>query len=248
MKKVLFAGIILSFLSFSKAELPTSSDDIIRSYDFSQLWSAFAPIENDNQETYFRPTPLGYIGNDFQRFYIHFQSVIKNNQHPFAYFIYFKTKVKNNICTFQGEISIHTIEWLVPMEELADMNVKQGLVCGTYSFFEDPQQKGTGSFLGTFRSMFYIDKKGILHYDDIMIDADGYFNNEFIGAWTSYKTNTTKVCNWGDYRIPKSGNLDIGAGEFIPDSQYYPLGWENYEYIFENSPRGEKATEKKYFT
>lgn len=246
MRKILSIIIILSFLSFSKEEIPTSTEDAILSSDFSQLWISFDPIELNNKRTGSHSTPLGYIGNDFQRFYIHFTSIIKNDLQPSKYYTYGKTKVKNNICTFQGNISIHSITWIETIEELANLNIKQGLISGTYSFFEDPQEKGTGGFSGTFRSMFYLDEKGILHYDDLMIDADGYSNNQFIGTWTSYKTNTTKTCNWGDYRIPESKNLDIGAGEFIPDSQYYPFGWKNYEYIFENTPKGEKAREEEH--
>nr|MBP6410083.1 hypothetical protein [Pseudarcicella sp.] len=68
--------------------------------------------------------------------------------------------------------------------------------------------------------------------DAISFNSDGFFNNQFIGSWTSYKTNTSKKCNWGDYRIPESGNLDVGAGEFSVDEKYLKNGWKNYSQAF----------------
>jgi hypothetical protein len=34
------------------------------------------------------------------------------------------------------------------------------------------------------------------------------------------------VCNWGHARIPQSGNLDKGIGEFYPNEKYWDEGWE----------------------
>lgn len=59
--------------------------------------------------------------------------------------------------------------------------------------------------------------------------ADGFSNCQYEGTWTtSYKTNKIKRCNWGDYRIPNSSDLDEGCGEFIPQKKYARFGWENY--------------------
>ncbi len=61
-----------------------------------------------------------------------------------------------------------------------------------------------------------------------MLINDSFSNNGFIGTWTSYKTNTSKKCNWGDYRIPDCGDLDSGTGEFMVSSKYIKNGWLEY--------------------
>lgn len=50
----------------------------------------------------------------------------------------------------------------------------------------------------------------------------------FVGSWTSYKTNIAKKCNWGDYRIPDSSDLDIGTGEFSVNEKYVKNDWLSY--------------------
>ncbi len=73
--------------------------------------------------------------------------------------------------------------------------------------------------------------------------ADGFSNNQFTGSWTSYKTNASKKCNWGDYRIPECGDLDIGAGEFIVNEKYIKNGWTSY--MLENKvPNGANINPK----
>ena len=78
-------------------------------------------------------------------------------------------------------------------------------------------------------------------YDALDSNADGYFNNQFDGTWTSYKTGVSKMCNWGDYRIPDSKGLDGGAGEFIVNEKYKNNGWQNYV----NMNSQDKAVAKK---
>ena len=64
-----------------------------------------------------------------------------------------------------------------------------------------------------------------LLYDDIGRDSDDYSNNQFLGTWTSFRTNANKRCAWGQYRIPHSGDLDIGAAEFSVNPKYINNGW-----------------------
>ena len=66
--------------------------------------------------------------------------------------------------------------------------------------------------------------------------ADGFSNNECIAIWTSYKTGKKMKCNWGDFRIPNSGRLDIGAGEFSVAEEYVKYGWENYTRAWNDHP------------
>ncbi|NOQ27719.1 MAG: hypothetical protein GQ564_20335 [Bacteroidales bacterium] len=54
--------------------------------------------------------------------------------------------------------------------------------------------------------------------------SDSYRNNQHIGIWKPYDSENIKTCNWGNYRIPFSGDLDIGAGEFSVNSKKKKTG------------------------
>ncbi len=105
---------------------------------------------------------------------------------------------------------------------------KQGVVIAAYDLLEDSLQRHSGFFNGILFTAWYINRFGKLMYDDIEIYSDRYRNNQFIGTWTDYKSRKMEKCNWGDYRIPNSGDLDIGAGEFSPDDKYLKYGWQTY--------------------
>jgi len=172
-----------------------------------------------------RMEPLGFIGPNYQRLQIHFITVIKNPFNPYGYFVYGKTKVKNSICSFHGTLII-TESTLYVESDLPD--IKQGTVKGKYELNEDPIKKRKGIFTGKFESDFYIDQNNNFKYDAINFGADGFCNNQFEGIWTSHQKGEIKKCNWGDYRIPDSGDLDIGAGEFFVNEKYLKYGWRNY--------------------
>ena len=196
----------------------------IEAYDISKLWTLETFEMEDGTPTLYRNEPLGYIGENYQRFQIHFISAIKNPNNNLEYFIYGKTKSNGNICSFQGTITIIESKIYKGKNRI----FKEGFAKGRYEFFEDPDQKGSGILNGTFQSDFYINEQNQLKYNDLLFDADDFRNNEFIGTWTNYSTNATKECNWGDYRIPYSGGLDVGPSYFIPNEKYRDFGWENY--------------------
>jgi hypothetical protein len=160
--------------------------------------------------------------------------MIQNAFNPYEYFVYGKTKVKNVICSFQGVLTIKEAKLYVETDWI-DNTIKQGCVVCDVQFFEDKKQNSTGFIKGTLTSSFIIDKNNKMEYDAIMLVADGYSNNEFVGNWTSYKTGKSKKCNWGDYRIPESHELDVGTGEFMIDEKYKNNGWEDYYFIQKNS-------------
>ena len=174
---------------------------------------------------------------------------------PNVYLIYGKSMVKNNICAFHGVISISGIRKYKTMVYGADDEYKskgikgQYVILGSYRFSEDSTQAHAGIFKGHLQSNFYLDKSNRVRYDDISMVSDGYTNNQFVGTWTSYKNQLTKRCNWGDFRIPYSGDLDIGAGEFSPggnDGKYLPYGWQSRVDYFTSDSQSKqaKATEE----
>jgi hypothetical protein len=197
--------------------LSLSPDD----FDFSPLF-----MQTNNSVIY------GFIGDNYQRIRIKFLTITKNRSFPENYLVYGKSMVKNNICEFRGTFTISnimeykTISYGVD-DEYKNKGIKgQYVILGTYNFSENKTQPHSGTFKGVFQSNFYLDKSNKVNYDDIDYVSDGHTNNQFIGQWISYKSHITKRCNWGDYRIPKSGDFDIGAGEFSPDDKYLKYGWQ----------------------
>ena len=225
---LIIIGLIISVLVYGQQ--PKTKDFLteISNYDISEVWTLTnLKIENDTSIVE-RQEPLGFIGENYQRFYIHFISTIQNPTDKHNYLIYGKTRVKENVSSFQGQIVIK--EARIYLE--GDLPpLKQGFINGIYEFYEDSKLKGSGKLTGTFSTDFYIDNNGKIKYDAISFDADGYNNNQFKGIWTSYKSNESKKCNWGDYRIPEcvwKNGCDVGAAEFNINDKYIKNGWENY--------------------
>lgn len=168
---------------------------------------------------------LGFIGKDYRRIRIKFISVIKNRTVPEQYFVYGKSMVKDNVCDFQGTL---TIDHAFHYKESDAAGKKQGVILGTYKFYENPTQKHVGYFDGVFTTDWYIDEDGTIHYDDLASVADGFNNNQFVGTWTSYDGKIIQACHWGDHRIPMSEGFDDGAGDFHPNEKYINNGWLTY--------------------
>ncbi|MDR1761414.1 MAG: hypothetical protein LBR55_03085 [Bacteroidales bacterium] len=209
----------------------------MKNYDLSVVLTTDTIIEVD--EKFPRSEILGFIGDDYQRLHIHFISIIQNQSNPYEYFAYGKTKVKNNVCEFQGIIKIKEAKMYVK----GDYSEKylQGYTICEVVLYEDQKQSSTGFIGGQLKSNFCIDTEGNFQYDAIMSVADGFCNNQFVGTWTSYKTGKSKTCNWGDGRIPKSENLDSGAGEFIVSEKYVKNGWENYKLAWQTYPETQEV-------
>jgi hypothetical protein len=172
------------------------------------------------------PEPLGFIGANYQRFYIHYTSVIKNPLNPYLYQVKGKTRVKNNICSFTGTITVQQAKrYLEPNEGYP--KYKYGYLVCQVDLKEDPRQPGSGTIKGKLTTNWYINERGQLAYDTL-IPADGFSNNECVARWTSYKGGASKACNWGDFKIPAAGDLDFSISEFMANEKYVKNGWQNY--------------------
>jgi hypothetical protein len=174
---------------------------------------------------------LGFIGTDYRRIKMYYSSIVKDESNPERYHVKGASLVKDNKCDFEGTITIKAIrEYENLLERYDDGDKKeivaQGLFIGDYVFKENPKQKHVGTFEGVMVLRWYIDKYGIVHYDDTQFYADGYSNNQYVGTWTMYNTTKAKPCHWGEYRVPMSGDLDQGAGEFVPNPKYFEKGWK----------------------
>ena len=221
---------LISFTSLLAQQPPsTNYYQSIKNYNLSCLWKADSIVIEVGPDKSPFPEPLGFIGENYQRFYIHYTSVTRVNNSPYLYQVTGKTRVKDNICNFTGQIRI--LKAVLYKEPVTSefSQFKNGSVISLITFYEDSAQSGSGVIKGKLVSNFYINKKGHLFYDALMAVADGFSNNECTATWTSYKTGKSKKCNWGDYRIPDSGPLDTGVGEFYVAEEYRKYGWESYQ-------------------
>ncbi|HYG37196.1 MAG TPA: hypothetical protein VD908_01195 [Cytophagales bacterium] len=208
-------------------------------YDFKELWT-----KSENQLIY------GIIGAEHQRIKIKLISIKKSPSNPNEYFVYGKSSVKQTICDFKGTIQLKEIRKVKDLHfgvdnQYADKGIKaQGILVASYKFKENIEQNHSGIFEGQLYSKWYLDSKSMIHYDDIQLMSDGYMNNAFIGVWKSYKTGKEKICNWGDYRVPKANqDFDIGVGEFTVSEKYWDKGW--FDIALENQVPNEAVTRKK---
>ena len=212
---------VIDRIDESKLSTRAEKDRIVK-FDFGPLWTRL----DDNDSV------LGYIGDNYQRLRIVILSTTKHPSQPDTYNVTGKSMVKNVVRAFSGTMKV-TKTTSSPYAELDEEykgeQVKEaGFVFGEYHFAEDAKETNTGRFDGVFMTDWIVDKNGQLQYDEVLMGADGYRNNQFIGKWTSYRTKISKPASWGDSRIPLSGDLDNGDGEFSPNEKYIRNGWQGY--------------------
>ncbi|RZK16072.1 MAG: hypothetical protein EOO56_21045 [Hymenobacter sp.] len=173
------------------------------------------------------------------------------------YYLTGKTQVAGHISAFSGTLILRQIRELRKLEPLteavSETAIKpfrsarqEGFVLADYELREQPAQPKSGVFRGVARTNWYVDRNGRLRYDELYSAGDGYCNNQFVGTWMSYTTRQPLRCNWGDYRIPNSGNFDIGAGEFSPADKYLAFGWQDLrEATFGEGGKGAAARKRE---
>lgn len=199
----------------------------------SNLAKVFNPDSILGEELMNKRRVLGFIGRNFQRFEIHFTSFEKSKTDNRTYLLKGKTRVKNSICNFTGELQILNIEIGKDSIRLIDemeYSKNHTLITITSKIIikENPNEKHSGYIEGTISTSAFADSTNEIHYNSLEFFSDGFINNAFEGKWTKYNSTETKTNNWGDFRIPKSGDLDIGAGEFSVNDKYIKNGWETY--------------------
>jgi len=191
--------------------------------DFSVVWNYH---KNDEY--------LGFIGDDYQRIRIKILSTAKDKKKLQTYLVKGKSAINNEIKPFQGTFTIKQIKLLTDMrwgidDEYKNKGIKaQGVLIGEYKLYQDRNLENSGHFEGLLSALWYMTDAGEIKFDNIEFESDPYRNNQFVGIWTSYDGTKKMKSNWGDYRIPDSGDLDIGAGEFSPNKKYLKNGWESY--------------------
>jgi hypothetical protein len=224
-----------SVLENARASTEAEKARILK-FDFAPLWTRL----HDNDSV------LGYIGENFQRMRIVILSATKQPGNPDTYNVVGKSMVRNMIRPFTGTIKIKQTASTELDEDYQYEKVREaGMVYGEYRFSENARQTNTGEFQGVFVTNWVVDKNGQFKYDEILIGADGYYNNQFAGTWTSYRTKVKRPASWGDSRIPVAGDLDIGAGEFFPDQRYIRNGWQGYRDAYVGQNKRALAEERR---
>jgi len=188
--------------------------------------------------------PFGYRGRDFQRFYIHYDSVcFKGNG---VYDVYGRTRFRDTIRLFSGMITLDSMR--LYHEEYLPSTGEFGSLYGHYQFDED-EFSGGGVLTGKM-SVEFAKINGRFYYDAFMLVADGYSNNQYEGVWTSKNLTRIEKCNWGDFRIPDSEGLGSGEAEFIPRDSCLDRGWQVYTYGWSDydSLRALYQADEQWFT
>ena len=178
---------------------------------------------------------LGFIGVNYKRLRITFTSIKKNEENKDVYEVEgFSTVMNKNKRTFKGTFTLQSHYRLTAPSFDGDEPLKKGETEGfstfSYTLKEDENLTATGVFKGEMLVLWYkaINKKPV--YTELFIQSDGSRNYQFFGTWTSYKTKKTSVASWGEYRIPCSGDFDLGDGDFGPNPKYWQYGWEEFRY------------------
>ncbi|SET27226.1 SH3 domain-containing protein [Prevotella sp. kh1p2] len=175
---------------------------------------------------------IGFIGSDYQKLKIDFIKVQRKGSNQ--YDVTGTSTVRQNLSHFHGTIQIlDNREFIHPMYGVDDTMEgkfkRRGCSVGKYRFEENRNEAGSGVFSGYLLFFWYQTPQDTIVYDDIFADADGYCNNQYAGTWQSYTTKQSKKCAWGQYRIPESGDLDVGAAEFSVNPKYLHHGWDERE-------------------
>lgn len=242
---------LLSMPQVVLAQAPPPSIDYLaplKIRDLSRLWRADRLVFYGVSEPDVFPEPLGFIGTNYQRFYLHYSSVRQDPARPYVYQVRGKARVKANVCAFTGTITVVKARlYKAPNAEYPKLR-EGGLICRV-ELAEDRQQPGSGTISGTLTTYFYLDAKGQPQYNTLE-PMDGFSNNGCVATWTSYTTQQRKPCHWGDFKIPESGDLDFSISDFEVTDKYVPNGWQTYMAALlgdDNSPkiRQARAEEKR---
>ena len=178
---------------------------------------------------------LGFIGLNRKRLRITFTTIKKSEENKDLYEVEgFSTVMNKNKRTFKGTFTLQSHYRLTAPAFDGDEPLKKGEAEGfstfSYTLKEDENLTATGVFKGEMLVLWYkaINKKPV--YTELFIQSDGSRNYQFFGTWTSYTTKKTSVASWGEYRIPCSGDFDLGDGDFGPNPKYWQYGWEEFRY------------------
>lgn len=225
--KILHGAMLILLTAFLFSAVPGIPEKIKKA-DLSVLWyNNHTHNSETGLDNYMFHEPLGFIGNQYERFYIHYSSIQKSKTNAIQYQVQGKSRVRSTICPFTGTITITKVQEM-KLEDGSDYPVNKlyKLIC-QIDFNESRTHAHTGTFKGTMTSYCYFDQNGIPQLASESF-GDGENFNQTKTFWSSYTKKLKKKCHWGIYRIPDCGDLDAGAGEFSVNDKYLKNGWASY--------------------
>jgi hypothetical protein len=182
-------------------------------------------LDNDFGKIWIDQTFQGVIGTENLRIQIRFLAIQQDSSSKNVYHIIGKSKVNDNICDFRGQITVTDIDTL---NSKCDGPVPDGLIAGSYEFWEDSTQNHVGRFSGLFKSQWQV-RDG-----DFIPFVGWYTDNEvnvFKGQWQEYGKSRSLLCSWGK-RVPPEFKdelfpyLENGFFGFNPE--YIDKGWRSF--------------------
>jgi len=244
-------GCLLALPLAAPAQAPPASTDyldLLKTKDLSYLWRADRLVFYGNPSPDVFPEPLGFIGANYQRFYLHYTSVRPAPGQPGGYQVSGKTRVKANVCAFTSTITVVKAR-LYQAPNASYPKLREGELICRVELAEDRRQPGSGTISGTLTTYFYLDARSQPQYNTLE-PMDGFHNNQCVATWTSYATRQRKPCHWGDFKIPESGDLDFSVSDFEVAAKYVPNGWQPYMAALEGNAdtpktRQARAEEKR---
>jgi len=227
MKQLIYFIVLICSVQITHGQLLESFKDLINLDDEIRLLASnMDEIKEADVKEFWLNNPVerrnGFIGENYRRLDMKFLSIIKNENVTNEYFVYGKSRVSKNICEFQGLIRIKESYSADSRYYFSD---NSGILAGEYLFYETPDCNHSGVFKGRFVTYWEKNKKGEIEYMEVPA-TEG--NNQFSGTWTKYGNTNGIIANWGDSRIPNSGDLDVGTSEFGVNRKYQEYGWDSF--------------------
>ncbi len=214
---------------------PCTFNDVIERTTYSISYKKYnAELDMLAVLNYKKTDFYGFIGVNRKRLRITFTSIKKSEENKDIYEVEgFSTVMNQNKRTFKGTFSLLShYKFTKPADDDPPLPKKgevEGFSTFSYELAEDENLTVTGVFKGKMIVM-WLKKVNVAPVYYIPFHDDGERNYQFFGTWTSFKTKKTSVASWGEYRIPCSGDFDLGDGDFGPNPKYWQYGWEEFRY------------------
>ena len=203
----------------------------IKTYNLSSLWHGEQLKLISLKETKPFPEPFGVVGSNYQRFYIHYSSIVKDALKPYQYNVAGKTRIGKQIRSFKGTITVTQAGIFKPGPNNpyapdSYKGFKRGkLLCRIV--LQDAGSTPTEKIIsGELTTDFCINAQNQLLYDTLDFGIDGYGNNQFTGTWKSTGTKTVQKLQFGDFTILDSPFSEVDGITVPPEYEKY--GWQSF--------------------
>ena len=238
---------IMLMLSYSvnaqnrEAPSKTITSGFCKAHDLSKLLGTYEKTGFD-----------GVFDTGYWRIQIHFESVVRDNADYTVYHVNGASRHRKVITPFSGTIKIKEViqydrEVYWAMDTNADKSADEPLyserkskytyLTADYFLSEDTNAKFSGRYTGLLTFALHETQNGTLLDNLSDYEGDGFSNFTYNGIWTSYKTRKSKLCIWGEGRLPIPDNVDVGVGEFIISERYQNNGWQrNKDFELSDDP------------